>query len=155
MVDNPTPETFYFKINNGDEKIISSGQYLKVDLNKGKNSIKVFDRNKNLMYDSAFTVNKIRGLINITHGDYYIHKQYYGVFQNKDSLLLAQGITKIDGKDYYGGAKHFNKLYTDDFYYNIDEDYDQLIKNIDTVETRTKIFRKQDFLNYYKEVYQF
>ena len=155
LVDNPTPDTYYFKINNGTEKIISSGQFLKVDLNKGTNRIKVFDKEKNLLYDSAFTVKKIRGLVNITHGDYYIHRQYYGVIPNKDSLLLSQGITMIDSKEYFGGPKHFNKLYTDDFYYNIDEKYDKLIKNIDKVESRTKIFRKQDFLNYYKEVYKF
>ena len=26
LVDNPTENTFYFKVNNGDEKIISAGQ---------------------------------------------------------------------------------------------------------------------------------
>lgn len=61
----------------------------------------------------------------------------------------------IDGKEYLGGARHFNKLYTEDFYYNVDEDYDKVIKNIQKVESRSKIFRKQDFLNYYKEYYKF
>ena len=70
LVDNPTPDTYYFRINNGEEKILSAGQYLKVDLNRGKNSIKVFNQNKQLMYDSAFTVVKVRGLLNITHKDY-------------------------------------------------------------------------------------
>lgn len=155
LVDNPTPKTFYFKINNGSESIITSGQFVQVDLKKGKNSIKVFDENKKLMYDSAFNVNKIRGLINIAHENYYINRQYYGYNLKKDSLLLALDKTKIDGKPYFGGAKHFNKLYTDDFYYNIDEDYDKMIKNIDKVESRSKIFRKQDYLNYYKEYYKF
>ena len=57
LVDNPTTKTFYFKINNGDEKIITSGQYVEVDLNRGKqNTIKVFDDKKKLLYDSAFQV---------------------------------------------------------------------------------------------------
>ncbi|KFF00805.1 hypothetical protein IX39_09335 [Chryseobacterium formosense] len=155
LVDNPTPNTYYYKINNGAEGIVSAGQFVKVDLKKGKNSIKVFDQNKKMLYDSAFEVNKIRGLINIAHKDYYINDQYYGYNLKKDSLLLALDKTKIDGKDYYGGPKHFNKLYTDDFYYNVDEDYDQLIKNIQKVESRSKIFRKQDYLNYYKEYYKF
>ena len=155
LVDNPTPETLYFRINNGEEKILTAGQYVKVDLNKGKNSIKVFDSEKKMLYDSAFNVNKIRGLVNITHSDYYTHKQYYGYNLKKDSLLLTMGKTVIDGKDYYGEPKHFKGLYTEDFYYNIDEKYDQLIKNIDKVESREKIFRKQDFLNYYKQYYNF
>ena len=29
LVDNPTTKTFYFKINNGEEKIITSGQFVK------------------------------------------------------------------------------------------------------------------------------
>ncbi|WP_073178562.1 hypothetical protein [Cruoricaptor ignavus] len=155
LVDNPTPRTYYFKINGGQEKVISAGQFVKVDLKKGKNEIKVFDQNKKLMYDSAFTVNKIRGLVNITNSDYYIHTQYYGYNLNKDSLLLNLGTTEIDGKNYYGGAKRFSKLYTEDFYYNVDEKYDPLIKNIAKVESRSKIFRKQDFLNYYSETYKF
>jgi len=154
-VDNPTNDTFYFKLNNGEEKIIAAGQTLKVDLDKGKNDIKVFDSSKKPLYDSAFVVDKIRGLLNIAHQDYYVNTQYYGYNLNKDSLLLELGKTEIDGKMYLGAPKRFNKLYTEDFYYNVDEDYDKVIKNIQKVESRTKIFRKQDFLNYYTEYYKF
>lgn len=155
LVDNPTPNTYYFKINKGAEKVITAGQFVKVELAVGKNSISVFDDKKNLMFDSAFAVNKVRGLINITHSDYYINKQYYGYNINKDSLITHLGKTEIDGKLYLGDPKKFNKLYTDDFYYNVNEEYDKVIKNIDKIESRTKIFRKQDFLNYYKEYYKF
>ncbi len=155
VVDNPSSNVYYFNINNSADKIISGGQTVKVELNKGKNEIKVFDGNKRLLYDSSFTVNKLRGILNIAHQDYYINTQYYGYNLNKDSLLLELGKTNIDGKMYLGAPKHFNKLYSDDFYYNVDEDYDPLIKNIQKTETRTKIFRKQDFLNYYKEYYKF
>ena len=51
LVDNPTENTFYFKINNGDEKIISAGQNVKVYFNKCKNSVKVYDQQKKLLYD--------------------------------------------------------------------------------------------------------
>lgn len=155
LVDNPTGETYYFRLNKGDEKIIAAGQMLKVNLNKGKNGIQVFDGKKELLYDSAFVVNKNRGLLNIAHQDYYINEQFYGYGLDKDSLLSARKTTVIDGKKYVNAPKHFNKLYTDEFYYNIDEDYDKIVKNVQKVESRTKIFRKVDFLNYYKEYYKF
>lgn len=155
LVDNPTVNTFYFKINNSQENIITAGQQVKVDFSKGKNSIKVFDNRKKLLYDSAFAVNKDRGLLNLAHQDYYINEQFYGYNLNKDSLITARGYTVIDNKNYLNKPLHFNKLYTDDFYYNVDEDYDKVIKNVQKIESRTKIFRKQDFLNYYKEYYKF
>ncbi|NHW58837.1 hypothetical protein HA378_27105, partial [Escherichia coli] len=71
------------------------------------------------------------------------------------SLLLSHGKTVIDDKDYLGDVTHYNKLYIEDFYYNVDEDYDAVVKNIQKVESRTKLFRKQDFLNYYNEYYKF
>ena len=153
LVDNPTTNTYYFKINNGEEKTITPGQYFSVDLSKGKNAIKVFDDQKKLLYDSAFTVNKVCGLLNIAHQDYFVHTQYYGYNIKKDSLLLTLANTKIDDQLYLGAPKKFNGLYTDDFYYNIDEKYDPMIKNVQKVESRSKIFRKQDFLNYYNEYY--
>lgn len=155
LVDNPTDQTYYFKINNEGEKIISAGQKVHVDLKKGKNDIKVFDGQKKMLYDSGFVVNKNRGLLNIAHQDYYVNEQFYGYGLNKDSLIAVRKQTTIDGKLFVNTPKRFSKLYTDDFYYNIDEDYDGVVKNIQKVESRTKIFRKTDFLNYYKEYYKF
>lgn len=154
LVDNPTAKSYFFRINNGPELILAAGQFVDVDLKKGKNSVKVYNDRKEQMYDSVFTVNSSRGLINITGGDYYIHNQYYGYNINKDSLLLTLEKTVIDGKPYLGAPKHFNGLYSEDFYFNVNEEYDGMVKNIQKVESRSKIFRKQDFLNYHKEYYQ-
>ncbi|MGS0747573.1 hypothetical protein [Halpernia sp. GG3] len=122
----------------------------------GENKIAVFDENRKPIFDSTFQVKKIRGLLNISHQDYYVYQQYYGYNLNKDSLVKTQKSLVIDGKKrYLGGARLFNKLYTDDFYYNVDEDYDKIIKNIADVESRTKIFRKEDFVNYYKSIYKY
>lgn len=154
LVDNPTAQTYFFTINNGEEKIITSGQYVKVDLKRGEiNSIKVFDDQKKLLYDSAFKVTQYRGLLNITHGDYYVHRQFYGYVPNKDSLLMSSSF-EIDGKRYPGHVSHQKKLFLEDFYYNLNEDYDPIIKNIDKLESRTKIYRKQDFLDFYQENYK-
>lgn len=155
LVDNPTEKTFYFKLNNGEEKTITAGQNFPIDLKQGKNNVQVFDAAKKMIFDSAFVVKKNRGLLNIAHQDYYINEQFYGYGLNKDSLIAVRKATVIDGKNYLNSPKHFNKLYTEDFYFNINEDYDKVIKNIQKVESRSKIFRKADYLNYYKEYYQF
>ncbi len=155
LVDNPTEKTFYFKINNGDEKTIAAGQNFPIDLAQGKNTVKVFDAERKMLFDSAFVVKKNRGLLNIANQDYYINEQFYGYGLNKDSLITARRITVIDGKDFVNAPKKMSKLYSDDFYFNIDEEYNKVIKNIQKVESRSKIFRKNDYLNYYKEYYQF
>lgn len=155
LVDNPTEKTFYFKINNGEEKTIAAGQKFSVALKQGQNSVKVFDNSKKILFDSAFIVKKNHGLLNIAHQDYYINEQFYGYALNKDSLITARGITVIDGKDFVNAPKKMNKLYSEDFYFNIDEDYNKIIKNIQKVESRSKIFRKVDYLNYYKDYYKF
>ena len=155
LVDNPTEKTYYFTINNGEQKTITGGQQFQVDLNKGKNNIRVFDGQKKMLFDSAITVKKNRGLVNIAHQDYYINEQFYGYNLDKDSLIAVRKQTTIDGKLYVNTPVRFNKLYTDDFYYNIDEEYDAIVKNIQKVESRTKIFRKADFLSYYKDYYKF
>lgn len=155
VADNPTPNTYYFVINSGGEQIIAAGQTVRIDLHKGQNRVAVSDANRKKLYDSAFNVVKERGLLNIAHGDYYINTQYYGYNINKDSLVSGLPKTVIDGKAYFGNPKKSSRLYTEDFYYNVDEDYDKIIKNVQKVESRSKIFRKQDFLNYYKDYYKF
>lgn len=150
LVDNASSATYYFKLNNNPENIISAGQTVKVDLKTGQNSIQVYNDAKKLLYDSTFTVSKPRGLINIAHQDYYINTQYYGYNLNKDSLYAAHQL-KVDGGILHADAKKMSKLYDESFYYNVNEKYDKLIKNIQKVESRSKIFRKQDFLIYYKE----
>ncbi|SDE53709.1 hypothetical protein [Riemerella columbipharyngis] len=151
LVDNPTPNTYYFKINNGGEIVIAGGQSVKVNLKNGKNNIAVFNEQKKRLYDSSFDVSSVRGLLNIAHQDYYVNRQYYGYGLNKDSLIMSMNKVIIDGKPYHSDVKHYNKLYIEDFYYNVNEDYDAVIKNIQKIESRTKIFRKQDFIDYYKE----
>lgn len=154
LVDNPTNQTYHFKVNGGKEQVITAGQQFQIELKKGENKVTVSGADQKLLFDSAFTVKKDRGLLNIAHQDYYINEQFYGYGLNKDSLLVARGATEIDGKNYLNSPKKFNKLYTEDFYYNADEDYDKVIKNVQKIESRTKIFRKQDYLNYYKEYYK-
>ncbi len=154
LADNPTNTIYYIKVNEDQEKIIGPGESLAVTLNKGSNKIQTYDAKKSLILDTAITVKKDRGLLNIAKKDYFIYTQYYGYNLNKDSLLATQSTIDIDGKKYYGGAERFNQLYTEDFYFNVNEPLDKVIKNIQKVETRKKIFRKEDFLQFYHDNYK-
>lgn len=147
VVDNASAKTYYFKINQGSEQIISGGQTVRTNLKKGINQIIVMDDNKKKLLDTSIVVKKDRGLLNISRQPYYINRQYYGYIRNRDSLLLAHPNT-LDGKRVFGDFKETRKLYEEDFYFNVDEKYDPIVKNIDKIESRTKIFRKEDFIIY-------
>lgn len=153
LVDNPTGKTFYFSMNGQAEQIIAAGQYVKVPLSQGKNAIRVLDEAKKPYFDTVFYIKGPRGLINITHSPYIINTQYYGYDVNKDSLLRALPAMELEGKTYFGGPRKFSGGYTEDFYYNVHEQYDQIVKNVQKTESRTKIFRKNDFINYYNAYY--
>jgi hypothetical protein len=152
LADNASGQTMYLSINGGPSLTVGAGQSIKVDLGKGKNSIQLQDEAKKALFDTTFVVNKSRGLLNLAKADYYINRQYYGYNVNKDSVFLMSKIN-IDGKTYQGDVSKTKAFYSENFYYNLDEDYDGVIKNIDKVESRSKIFRKQDFITYYQQYY--
>ena len=72
LVDNPSQNNYYFKINNGEENIVAAVQSVKVNMQKGANKIAVFDAEKKLLFDSTFQVKKLRGFLNIAHEVFYI-----------------------------------------------------------------------------------
>lgn len=155
LADNASAKTCTFSLNEQAPIILAGGQNIAVNLKKGKNHIQIWDEAKNVRKDTIFEVKKPRGLLNIGQEDYVINTQYYGYNINKDSLLVASPKTKIDGKLYVGAPEVFRGIYTENFYYNVDEDYDRIVKKIQTRESRSKVFRKADFLAFYQKYYQF
>ena len=152
LADNASLQTMYLSINGGAVLSVAPQQSIKVNLNKGKNQVKLLDEQQKPVFDTTFEVHKTRGLLNLAKVDYYINRQYYGYNVNKDSVFLISK-TQIDGKLYQGDVQKTKAFYSEKFYYNLDEDYDPIIKNIDKLESRSKIFRKTDFINYYKQYY--
>ena len=148
LIDNPTNKPIELTINQVKYQI-ESNQNQKVELEKGYNTIQFKDKNGQIK-DTFFNVNSQRGVINPTLNEYITFTQYYGYIPNKDSLMTSKSTT-INNKIYFGDLKQENSIFISDFYFNLDEDYQKLIKNIDTLERRKKIFRKADFINFYEE----
>ena len=149
LIDNPTEKTCRVTLN--DKKIIlAPKQSLQIDI-KEKNNITTF-LDDSLLYENKifFADNIKRALINPTLSEYYTYKNYYGYVKNKDSLLKASHIY-IDSIVFFGEIRKLNQLYIKDFYLNLDQNYPSIKKNQDTLTGIIKIFRKNQFIDYYNE----
>ena len=104
-------------------------------------------------------------MLNPTGAEYYTFNRPYGVRENVDSLFKSSHVT-IDDKVYFGNIKKSNKIYIENFYYNLDENFPKLFFNkegeafsysFSTKKERTnltKIFNEEDFKQFYFENYE-
>lgn len=158
LIDNPTNSSIRIKLNN-EEYILISHQYIKGKVVEGKNtlSIEFIDKDSiKVVRDTFFIINKLSeiGLINPTFSDYYLFRQYYDKLNNEqDSLYFSQSII-IDGKEYFGDIKKNHSIYIDDFDLNINENFPKFIKKENVIQSRKKLFRKNEFLQFYQSKFQ-
>ncbi|MDR1877261.1 MAG: hypothetical protein LBQ84_06520 [Flavobacteriaceae bacterium] len=155
LLDNPTEDTINV-IFNGENYLLASGQTLKVSVHQGKNTISSVSGKdgKAILKDTFFTLEKTnRGLINPTGSTYYTFRRYYGHIKNIDSLYKANK-TIIGGKEYVGEIKEYKDLVLQDFYFNVNEDFPKVINKVDTMESRVKLFRKTQFLEFYQSTFE-
>lgn len=153
LMDNPTSESVSVRWN--EQKItLPAYQFVNVNFKNGRNRLQVLFKDS-IIVDTLISIqNPKRFLLNPTRSEYIIFTQYYGYVPNKDSLLKSHQ-TKVDEKLYFGEIIKTKSLFIKDFYYNINEDFDKIIRNIDSIERRKKIFRKEQFKNYYRETYNY
>ena len=151
IIDNPTDKSL--KINIDEEQYtLAPQQFIRLEIAKGKRKIK-YDFN-GVSVDTIIEIRRASGLINPTLTDYYIFTRPYGNRPNKDSIFTSQNIA-IDNKAYLGIISKNQNLYMEDFYYNLDQDYPKLfIRNNDKKTDLSKIFRKEDFKQFYFENYE-
>lgn len=151
VIDNPTSSKI--QVNWNDESIILKPfETKKIKVNENKNHL-TFINKKGEKLDTILNIKGLRGVINPTKTTYYIFTQLYGVVKNKDSIMLSQS-TVINNKVYFGNIKKDSSILIQNFYFNLDEPYQKLIKNIDTLERRKKIFREKEFINYYENSFK-
>src|SRR5690606_9451595 len=140
LIDNPTKASLNVFIDD-NSYVISPGQQVKVDLEKGEHSLRVASDVDSLNFEeSTFKVSQVRGMINPTRSVYFIYGLPYGPTVDKDSIYTNLKAT-YQGKTYLGDVEIDSAHYTEDFYYNIDENYPRLALRSDNKSLRKKIFR--------------
>lgn len=153
IIDNPTKETLNVTIDN-KKYIVAPNQSLEIELASGKHTMLVTDNNgSEILPSTQFSSHKERGLINPTLSRYYIYGMPYGPKVNKDSIFKNLKTT-FKGKTYLGDLKIDSAIYSEDFYYNINENYPDLTLKSENETLRTKIFREGDFKQFYFENYE-
>ena len=148
MIDNPTKQTLNIMIDN-NEYIVSAGQNITIELGVGNHKIEAKnDLDSIILPTTNFEVKSSRGLINPTKSVYFIYGMPYGPNVNKDSIFSTLK-TSYQGKTYAGDVVVDSAIYTENFYYNLNEDFPKLTLKSENSVLRKKIFREEDFKQFY------
>lgn len=153
LIDNPTKASLKVTIDQ-NEYVLPPEQHLKVPLTKGNHSLSVSSDVDSLNFpEQNFEVTELRGLMNPTRSVYFIYGMPYGLQVNKDSIYTELK-TQYQGKTYYGDLHIDSTLYTEDFYYNLNEKYPRITIKSGNDTLRKKVFRVGDFKQFYFENYE-
>lgn len=150
LITNPSEQLLKVQLDNQTYSIAPK-QTTEIQMDGGKHSLK-FDYNGKSV-DTIINVTRFNAIINPTRADYYVFLRPYGAGRNRDSLFTSQTIT-IDEKIYHGNIKHFNEIYIQDFYYNLDQNYPKFFLKKGVPTDLSKIFSKDDFKQFYFENYE-
>lgn len=153
LIDNPTNASIQVTIDDNTYSI-APNQQVQISLEKGKHTISTnADVDSLKLEKTSFETKTSRGLINPTFARYYIYGMPYGPNVNKDSIFENLKTT-FKGKTYLGDVKIDSALYTEDFYYNMNENYPKMTLKSENESLRKKIFREDDFKQFYFENYE-
>lgn len=153
LIDNPTEATLNIKIDD-NEYVVAPMQQVEVHLELGKHQITATtDVDAVQLLKTEFEVKNSRGLINPTLSRYYIFGMPYGPKVNKDSIFRNLK-TMFKGKVYLGDLQIDSLVYTEDFYYNLNENYPKMTLKSENENLRKKVFREDEFKQFYFEHYE-
>ena len=150
LLTNPSENQIEIQIDN-QSYTVAPKQITQIELKPGEHSLKFNLGNEQT--DTTFKVTRANAIINPTKADYYVFVRPYGPGRNSDSIFSSHTLT-IDNKVYNGDIKHFNSLYIQDFYYNLDQDYPRFFLNKGEKTDLAKVFSKDDFIQFYFENYE-
>lgn len=150
LITNPSEDYLEIKIDNQDYKL-APNQFVKVKLKGGEHKLQF--NYKDEVVDTVFRITRANAVINPTRSDYYVFVRPYGAGRNRDSIFTSQTIT-IDNRVYNGNVTHYNDLYIQDFYYNLDQKYPKFFINKGEATDLPKIFSKEDFQQFYFDNYE-
>jgi hypothetical protein len=153
-IDNPTDESIEVSIDGKKSVTIEANEFKRFDetLKKGEHTMKVGD-GEEIKFTFGEKDNHVT--LNPTLSTYVIALQEYGIgyaSSDNDTIII------IDGKEYEGPFPLVTNapfIYTGNVNFLINEPFKDEISRSDagTVIMR-KIFRKDDFIDYYKKEYR-
>lgn len=150
LVANPSNEQLTIQIDK-EHFTVAPQQNVRIPLDKGQHRIKF--TYKGTTTDTLIEVNRGNGLLNPTRTTYYTFTRPYGVRENVDSLFRSTHLT-IDEKVYFGKILKSDRLFIENFYYNLDENYPKVFLKSDKETNLMKIFNEEDFKQFYFENYE-
>ncbi len=151
-LDNPTDQLLEVEINQ-ESYILSPYQTLSISLGKGRHRLRVLQKDSTYKSYEILRGDEVRALINPTLSSYVIYKRYYGKAVNRDSLIRSHQ-SRVDSILYFGELYTTDSLYIKGFYLNVDQSYPVITKSMDTISAIPKIFRKDQFKQFYRQNYQ-
>lgn len=153
VIDNPTDKNLKVTI---DEQnyMLAPMQQIEINLTPGNHTVSAIAENDTTSFPGRnFEVKNARGLINPTLSRYYIYGLPYGPKVNKDSIFRNLKTT-FQGKTYMGDLRIDSAVYTEDFYYNLNEEFPSLTLKSENETLRRKIFREIEFKQFYFRHYE-
>ncbi len=152
VLDNPTADVLKVHL---DENTFTLAPYqsLRIPLAEGSHTMTSYIEDSMISDEKFSHVKKIRGLLNPTRNEYVVYKRFYGKSVNGDSLIRSNQF-EMDSTIYYGEMWKTDSAYISHFYLNVDQSYPKIIKSMDTVSGIPKIFRKENFKEFYREYFE-
>lgn len=150
LITNPSDDYLELQI---DEQTytLAPNQIVPIKLKGGQHTLN-FTFNGEIV-DTVFRITRHNAIINPTRADYYVFVRPYGARRNADSIFTHKTIT-IDNRVYNGDITHYNDLYIEDFYYNLDQEYPNFFIKKGEKTDLSKIFSKEDFMQFYFDNYE-
>lgn len=144
IIDNPTSEKISVQIDDQNH-VIEAHSFKIIGLETGEHTL---NGEHKFIYDFIH-----QGVLNPTRSTYYIYKRFYGSVAKKDSVFQNAPVLKIADKE-YRFTDTISAYFIQDFYYNLNEnfpDWTNSQKDSLKIDSRKKIFRKEDFEVFYKK----
>ncbi|WP_156032797.1 hypothetical protein [Prevotella sp. 10(H)] len=150
-IDNPTDQPIEVSIDGKDPITLNAKEYKKMDetISEGEHTMKVGDGQ-----EIKFTLDKDHVTLNPTLSTYVVVLQEYGTglaSSDNDTII------KIDGKEYEGPFPIVTNdpfIYTGNINFLVDAPFkDEISRSSGGTVTLRKLFRKDDFVEFYKKEY--
>jgi len=151
-IDNPTDQEIQVSIDGKDAITVGPNELKRVDgtLSNGEHTMKVGDGQ-----EVKFNLDKDHVMLNPTLSTYVVALQEYGVGMqsSKNDTIIS-----IDGQTYEGPFPLVSNdpfIYSGDLNFHVDKPFkDEITTSKSGTVTMKKLFRKDEFLKFYKDEYE-